>query len=56
MRMFHTYQPVMLTVLLTRGGKYSTAEIDLAILTHDESQVEYYENVTNNMVGRVRGG
>ena len=53
MKMSHVYQPVMLATLLTRGGKCSTTEIARAILAHDESQVEYYENVTKNMVGRV---
>ncbi len=53
MRMSHVYQPVMLAALLTHGGKCSTKEIARAILAHDESQVEYYENVTKNMVGRV---
>jgi hypothetical protein len=53
MRMSHVYQPVMLAALLAYGGKYSTEEIARAILSHDESQVEYYESVTNNIVGRV---
>jgi diadenosine tetraphosphate (Ap4A) HIT family hydrolase len=53
MKMSHVYQPVMLATLLTRGGRCSTAEIARAILAHDESQVEYYEDVTKNMVGRV---
>ena len=34
-------------------GKSSTTEIARSILAHDESQVEYYEDVTKNMVGRV---
>jgi ATP adenylyltransferase len=53
MRMSHVYQPVMLMTLLREGGKRSTEELAKAILAHDESQVEYYENVTKNMVGRV---
>lgn len=56
MRMSHVYQPVMLAALLAHGGKCSTEEIARAILAHDESQVEYYENVTKNMVGRVLKG
>ena len=51
--MSHVYQPVMLMTLLREGGKRSTEELAKAILAHDESQVEYYENVTKNMVGRV---
>jgi ATP adenylyltransferase len=53
MRMSHVYQPVMLITLLREGGKRSTEELAKAILAHDESQAEYYENVTKNMVGRV---
>jgi ATP adenylyltransferase len=53
MRMSHIYQPVMLMTLLQRGGESSVSDIAKAILSHDESQVEYYENVTKNMVGRV---
>jgi ATP adenylyltransferase len=51
MRMSHIYQPVMLMTLLRAGGKRSTMEIARSLLAHDESQVEYYEDVTKNMVG-----
>jgi ATP adenylyltransferase len=53
MRMSHLYQPVMLMTLLKNDGKCSQCEIASALLTHDESQIEYYTNITNNMVGRV---
>jgi ATP adenylyltransferase len=53
MRMSHIYQPVMLMTLLENGGRCSTQEIARAILNHDESQLEYYGHITNNMVGRV---
>jgi ATP adenylyltransferase len=53
MRMSHVYQPVMLMALLRRGGRCSTGEIARSILAHDQSQIEYYEDVTKNMVGRV---
>jgi ATP adenylyltransferase len=53
--MSHVYQPVMLMALLQGGGRRSTTEIAQSILAHDESQVEYYESVTKNMVGRVLG-
>ena len=53
MRMSHVYQPVMLLALLEHGGQASVREIALAILGHDDSQLEYYEKITNNMVGRV---
>ena len=53
MRMSHLYQPVMLVALLKNGGRCSQREIASALLSHDESQIEYYTNITNNMVGRV---
>jgi hypothetical protein len=53
MRMSHVYQPVMVMTLLRGGGKRSTTQIARSILAHDQSQVEYYEDVTKNMVGRV---
>jgi diadenosine tetraphosphate (Ap4A) HIT family hydrolase/5-methylcytosine-specific restriction endonuclease McrA len=53
MRMSHIYQPVMLMTLLAEGGKASVREIATRILAHDESQIEYYEKITKEMVGRV---
>jgi diadenosine tetraphosphate (Ap4A) HIT family hydrolase len=53
MRMSHIYQPVMLLELLRSNGSASTNDIARALLSHDESQIEYYEQVTRNMVGRV---
>ena len=51
--MSHIYQPVMLMELFNRGGSASRREIAAALLRRDESQLEYYEHVTTNMVGRV---
>ena len=53
MRMSHVYQPVMLQVLLERGGTASTEDVAKALLSYDRSQVEYYEIRTKNMVGKV---
>lgn len=53
MRMSHIYQPVMIKALLLRNGKASKTEIAEEILRYDPSQVEYYESIVNNMVGRV---
>ena len=53
MRMSHIYQPVMLIELLGRQGSASTTEIAKALLGYDVSQVEYYEHITKNMVGKV---
>jgi ATP adenylyltransferase len=53
MRMSHTYQPVMFMTLLEKGGSCSEEDIARAILAHDQSQVEYYEKITRDMVGPV---
>jgi ATP adenylyltransferase len=53
MRMSHIYQPVMIKRLLESGGLSHQDEIAKAILQYDEAQLEYYINITNNMVGRV---
>ena len=51
--MSHIYQPVMLMELLRKGGEASVSEIAKALLAHDQSQIEYYEQITKNMVGSV---
>lgn len=53
MQMSHVYQPVMLRVLLERGGYASTEEIAKALLGHDPSQIKYYKKRTKEMVGKV---
>src|SRR5258708_18141260 len=53
MRMAHVYQPVMLRELLSRNGRASVADIARALLNEDRSQIEYYSEITKNMVGRV---
>jgi ATP adenylyltransferase len=53
MRMSHIYQPLMLKTLLENRGRASAGRIAKAILVNDESQLEYYEQITHNMVGRV---
>jgi ATP adenylyltransferase len=53
MRMSHIYQPVMLRELLKRNGTATVTEIARALLAEDRSQLEYYEQITKNMVGRV---
>ena len=55
MRMSHIYQPVMIKELLVRGGKASIRDIAAAFLARDESQLEYYEQITKNMPGKVLG-
>lgn len=53
MRMSHIYQPVMLLELLNSKGAGSVNQIAKALLAHDASQIEYYEQITKNMVGKV---
>jgi ATP adenylyltransferase len=55
MRMAHVYQPVMIKELLRHGGKTTIRNIASAFLSHDESQIEYYEQITKNMPGKVLG-
>jgi len=53
MRMSHVYQPVMLIELLRSKGVSSVTDIAKALLSYDISQIEYYESITKNMVGKV---
>jgi hypothetical protein len=53
MRMSHVYQPVMLRELLRRNGRVTVADIARVLLNEDRSQIEYYSEITKNMVGRV---
>ena len=53
MRMSHIYQPVMLIHLLENGGEATATEIAKSILIHDPTQIEYYQEITKRMPGRV---
>jgi hypothetical protein len=53
MRMSHIYQPVMMCTLLESKGRASIEAIAKALLAEDRSQIEYYQEITRNMVGRV---
>jgi ATP adenylyltransferase len=53
MRMSHVYQPVMIRTLLKGGGSASVEEIAKDLLIEDRSQIEYYVQIANNMVGKV---
>lgn len=55
MQVAHIYQPVMLEVLLTHGGRAPIRTIAAAILSHDESQIDYYTEIVKQMPGRVLG-
>lgn len=51
--MSHIYQPVMLMALIKNKGSASVNDIAKALLERDPSQIEYYEQITKNMVGDV---
>lgn len=53
MRMSHIYQPVMIKKLLKNNGEASDKDIATQLLQFDPSQIEYYQNITNKMVGKV---
>jgi ATP adenylyltransferase len=53
MRMAHIYQTVMIRELLTHGGKAGIRNIASAFLARDASQLEYYEQITKDMPGKV---
>jgi ATP adenylyltransferase len=53
MRMSHIYQPLMLKVLIQGGGRASIRDIASAFLAQDESQIDYYAEITKRMPGRV---
>jgi hypothetical protein len=53
MRMSHIYQPLMLETLLRNRGTARVRDIAAAILAHDESQLDYYEEIVKRMPGKV---
>ena len=53
MRMSHLYQPLMLKVLIEGNGFASLRDIASYFLAHDESQIEYYVEITKRMPGPV---
>lgn len=53
MQMQHVYQPVMIRTLLESGNKASIRQVAKSFLELDESQIDYYKEITKNMAGRV---
>ncbi|MFN5888522.1 MAG: HIT domain-containing protein [Flavobacteriales bacterium] len=51
--MSHVYQPVMIMKLLSNDGKAKADEIALDLVQNDLSQLEYYTERVNQMVGKV---
>jgi ATP adenylyltransferase len=52
-RMSHIYQPVMLKRIFLNNGSASVNDIAKDLVSYDQSQIEYYEDRTKNMVGKV---
>jgi len=46
----------MIRLLLNKSGKATVREIAEEIVKFDPSQIEYYEKIVNNMVGKVLRG
>ena len=53
MKMMHIYQPVMIKALIQSNGKATSRKIAKEFLAKDESQIDYYTEITNNMPGKV---
>ena len=53
MKMQHIYQPVMIRTLLKSNNKASVTKISKEFLSKDQSQIDYYKEITKNMPGKV---
>jgi ATP adenylyltransferase len=53
MKMSHVYQPIMIKHLLENGGNAKANEIAIDLVQNDLSQIEYYTERVNAMVGKV---
>lgn len=53
MRMSHIYQPAMIRTLLESGGVADAERIAKVLLSYDRAQIDYYVQITKNMVGKV---
>jgi len=51
MKMSHIYQPVMLIEILTNNGVASVKQIAKSFLAKDESQIDYFVDITKKMPG-----
>lgn len=53
MKMMHIYQPVMIKTLIQSNGKATARKIAKEFLAKDQSQIDYYTEITKNMPGKV---
>ena len=56
MSMSHIYQPVMLITLLDGQGQADKQTLARAILSYDQSQIDYYKQIVSTMPRRVLRG
>ena len=48
--MSHIYQPLMLIELIKGNGKSTERKIAKCFLDYDETQIEYYQNITKQNI------
>ena len=53
MQMMHIYQPVMIKALIQSNGKATPRKIAKEFLAKDQSQIDYYTEITKIMPGKV---
>lgn len=53
MRMSHIYQPLLIKSLIEAGGATTLRQMAITFLSHDESQIRYYEKRLKEMPIRV---
>ena len=53
MRMSHIYQPLFIKTLLEHNGRCNRRDIAGELLLYDNSQIEYYERIVDNMPGKI---
>jgi len=53
MKMMHIYQPVMIKTLIQSNGKSTPQKIARAFLAKDQSQIDYYTEISKIMPGKV---
>ena len=51
--MSHIYQPVMIKTLVKSNNTASVTKIAKEFLSKDQSQIDYYKEITKNMPGKI---
>ena len=53
MKLSHIYQPLVIKTLVDAGGSATIRQLAITFLSHDESQILYYEKRLKEMPIRV---